>query len=726
MPPFDATTIDQVPESHRYDALCERAITFLESQGGYAHEDALVAFVFGKSASPSLWRPLLQSALIADERLQFLPDGRWRLVVSSSNVADSPDSLLPAFVAIDVETTGLKPSTQRMIEIALIRYRDGEEVDRFNRLLNPGRRIPAYITKLTSIHNEDVEDAAVFSDLATEIVEFIGEDVLVGHNVGFDIGFLNAELQRARHAKMINESVDTLPLATRLLPGLRRPGLDRVARAVGLSPRKIHRAGADAELTAQVAMRLDAEARRQGVTSFDALKQMAATRESRHRDKVGRGRSLVDRSLLADIPRKPGVYLMRDRDDQIIYVGKANNLRERVGTYFSQPSGYTRKLEGLLESTVSIDTEVVGSELEALLLEAQLIRRYAPRYNTMMRSWEHYPYIRVNVGNRWPRITLVKERKDDGARYFGPYRSRSAAKKTVDVINDVLPLRTCTRSFKDARSYGNPCLRLALGKCLGPCVDISIAAEYRDMVNQVIRFLDGDDDALYQVLWAGLERAAEAQDYERAEKLRRNLTVVNGIVAGQRQIRDAVEHHHVMLVVPGANDSDREMWMVLEGRVWSRVAIPQAPGDGKRVDDGMEPNMSEDDRVVSVSTVRESEATYSGSQEEHAHFEGSGAPQRLKQAYDRYSDQGLPPVGHDTLDDTHILNRWIAGNDGHPAIMMLDREATGSAAYWSDIVRQAQALSSDELVMKADRTIGDSHRSEIGDAMVDGVPAGET
>jgi DNA polymerase III epsilon subunit family exonuclease len=694
------TASEQAPDGSRYEALCDRAISFLEQHNGYAHEDALVAFVFGKSASPALWRPLLHSALESEERLEYLADGRWRLT-SSLAAEEVAETLLPAFVAIDVETTGLKPSTQRMIEIALIRYRQGEETDRYNRMLDPGRRIPTYITKLTGIRDDDVEDAAVFGDLATEIVEFIGDDVLLGHNVGFDIGFLNAELQRARHAKVINESVDTLTLATRVLPGLKRPGLDRVARAVGLSPRKIHRAGVDAEITAQVALRLEAEARRQGVASYDALKVMASVRERRPREKVGRGRSLVDRSLLEGIPRKPGVYLLRDRNGQVIYVGKSKNLRERVGSYLSQPLGYARKMDGLLEAIGAIDTEVVGSELEALLLESQLIRSHAPRYNTMMRSFEHYPYIRVDLGNRWPRITLIKDRKDDGARYFGPYRSRSAARKTVDVINDVLPLRTCTRSFKNARSYGNPCLRLAIGKCLGPCVDVSIAGEYRDIVQQVVRFLDGEDDALYAVLWAGLERAAEAQDFERAEKLRRNLTVVNGIVAGQRQLREAVEKHHLIMALPGRDAGTRELWMVLEGRVWSRLSIEAADIDADAdTGDGVKAKVGElpegEDRVISLSV------THPGTWGTVA----DDSNQRLMQAYQRFRENGLPPVGHDSLDDAHILNRWIAGNDGHPAIIPLDREAVDDAGYWSGIVEQVLNLSDADLDMRPDRQTG--------------------
>jgi hypothetical protein len=354
-------------------------------------------------------------------------------------------------------------------------------------------------------------------------------------------------------------------------------------------------------------------------------------------------------------------------------------------------------MDGLLESIGAIDTEVVGSELEALLLESQLIRRHAPRYNTMMRSFEHYPYIRVDLGNRWPKITLVKDRKDDGARYFGPYRSRSSARKTVDVINDVLPLRTCTRSFKNARSYGNPCLRLAIGKCLGPCVDVSIAGEYRDMVRQVVRFLDGEDDALYAVLWAGLERAADAQDFERAEKLRRNLTVVNGIVAGQRQLRDAVERHHLMMALPGRDAGTRELWMVLEGRTWSRMVIEAA--DSGDVVAGADTTLTVgapsegEDRVIDVSVIHP--GTPANVTESPSH--------QLKLAYQRFRENGLPPVGYDSLDDAHILNRWIAGNDGHPAIIPLDREAVLDDEYWSGIVERAIRLSDSDLEMRPDR-----------------------
>ncbi len=685
----------------RYEALSASAVEFVATQGGSAHEDALVAHVFGRGASPTLWRTLLQTALAAEDRLMLAADGRWILRDQVSGNPGDGTTLLPRFVAIDVETTGLKAASQRIIEVALVRFEDGLETGRFNRMVNPGRRIPAYISKLTGIRDDDVADAPPFGTLADDIVEFLADDLLVGHNIGFDIGFLNAELQRVHVGKLVNESVDTLTLATRLISGLRRPSLDRVARQVGLNPRKIHRAGVDAVLTAEVALRLEETARQQGVASTDALRVMATPRGRSSRNKVGRGRSLVDRSLLEGVPRKTGVYIMRDAAGQVLYVGKAKNLRERVGTYFSQQVGYSRKMEGLLEAIDAIDTEVVGSELEALLLEAQLIRRYAPPYNSALRSFEHYPYIRVDVSNRWPRVTLVKHRKDDGARYFGPYRSRSSARRTVDVINDVLPLRTCTRSFRDARSYGNPCMRLALGKCMGPCVDVSIRDDYRAMVHQVIRFLDGDDDALYEVLWQALEEAAERQDFERAEKLRRNLSVVNGVVAGQRELRRAIEQHTLLLVAPTPDPGVRDLWLVAKGRIWSRTLAPSTPIADEIIGEGPTSPVvagEPEDRVMEEPAGRP-DASLADSE---------AVVERLMGSWRRFQQEGLPDVSHDSLDDAHILNRWIAGHSDHPSVIVLDRDRTDSPGYWRSIISCAMRIPDDEVALNVTGAAGAS------------------
>ena len=332
--------------------------------------------------------------------------------------------------------------------------------------------------------------------------------MIVGHNVGFDIGFLNGEFSRLGMPHLLNDRLDTMGLANRIIPSLKRPSLDRIAKELGLQPRKIHRAGIDAEITAQVAGRLSERARTMGIDTPERLQQAAAAARARPKDDVGRGRSLLDRSILADAPKAPGVYIMRDQYERIIYVGKAKNLRERLSSYFSQPLGYTRKMDGLLESIATIETIKTGSELSALLLESQLISRNQPRYNTVMRAAERYPFIRIDISANWPRIMLSKSRRDDGARYFGPFKNPRGAKNAIDLLNDFFPLRTCTRSFKDARSYGSPCVRLGMKKCLGPCVGQANRDEYQALVRSAVAFLDGDDDIMFKPS-EELETAAE-------------------------------------------------------------------------------------------------------------------------------------------------------------------------------------------------------------------------
>lgn len=640
---------DPAAEPAPYANLAERATAFVRELGGTAAEDALIGHVFGGTGSATLWRPLLRQLLAPQDELVLRADGFW-------SVADAPvvpgRLWLDDFVVIDVETTGFQPSRQRVIEVAAIRFRDGIEISRFESLCRPDRRVPKVVMGLTGITDVLLEEAPTFAEIVDGLLLQLGEALLVGHNVGFDLSFLDAELRRLDRPTLINERLDTLGLAVRLLPALRKPSLEGVARELGVmdARRQAHRAAADARLTGRVALQLEARARAQGVASLDRLRGMGSPLPTKPRHEKTRRGPALDRSLLVDIPRAPGVYLMRDAFDRIIYVGKAKNLRDRVASYFSQPVGLTRKMEGLLEAMGRIEVEVVGSELEALLLEAQLIKRYQPRYNTALRSFEHYPYIRVDLANAWPRVTLAKSRKEDGSRYFGPFRSTAGARKTVDVLNRVLPLRTCTRSFRDARSYGSPCLELDLGRCMGPCVGKADREVYRVLVHDVVSFLDGRDVVLYERLWAGLEEAAARLDFERAARLRKDLQRVNGVVAAQRRLREAAEADHLLVVLPSVAAGAREVLLVARGRPWAQLRAAEA----------------------------------------------DGAPElagRLARSWQRLAERGLPPLGHDSVDDANIVGRWLRDHDGHPAILALGDEDPD----WEVVAERILALGEAEL-----------------------------
>lgn len=656
--PADISLPDTIEraEAERYAALAERAVGFVQHHGSRVHEDALVGHVFGNAGHLDLWRPLLRRVLASEPALIFQAGGFWALAGETSPGLEHG---LPEFIAIDVETTGLRPVNQRVIELAAIRFTNGAPAGSLESFIDPEKRIPSYITQLTGITDEHVSDAPRFGDIATGFLEFVGSTTLAGHNVSFDLGFLNAELKRLALPALGNQAIDTLALATKLLPGLRKPTLERVARTLGVEVRGVHRAGKDALLSGTALVRLTEQAVQQGYDGERLHALLASRSERRGKSREGRARAPLDRSLLAAIPKAPGVYMMRDRFGHVIYVGKANNLRDRVGSYFSQPVGYTRKMDGLLESLSTIDTEVTGSELEALLLEAQLIRRYAPRYNTAMRSFEHYPFIRVDVSNPWPRVTISKERKDDGAAYFGPFRNKSGARKTVDLINNVLPLRTCTRSFKDARSYGSPCIQLDLGRCLGPCMAKADSGQYRALVHSVVRFLDGYDDALYHELWRGLEAAAERQDFERAAKLRDDLQTVTHVVNTHRVMREATEAHTLLLVQPSSDPLCREVLLVCAGRLWSQHRA-------QRVD------------PASLAV-------------------------RLSQSWDRYDCHGIQPVDQHSVDVTNILNRWLHQHAGHPAILPIRQE---DGVDWERLAQNVLGLP-DEAFAPARTVVGD-------------------
>ncbi|MBX6342076.1 MAG: UvrB/UvrC motif-containing protein, partial [Thermomicrobiaceae bacterium] len=359
----------------------------------------------------------------------------------------------------------------------------------------------------------------------------------------------------------------------------------------------------------------------------------------------------LDRAHLATIPRAPGVYLMRDAHDRVIYVGKAKNLRARVSSYYSQPLGYTRKMDGLLESIARIETVETGSELEALLLEAQLIRRYRPQYNTQLRNTDSYPYIKIDLANPWPRVALTRQRADDDAVYFGPFRVARAARAAVELIQEVFPLRTCTRSFKSPKSYGSPCISLALGRCLGPCVGAADRDRYRGLVHDVVRFLKGDTSEVIGRLQRELEECAERLDFERAARLRDQIRRVQSLILSQQLLDEAVERGNALIVTPSPGGDGRGFLLVVRGRLWARVEAGPADNDA--------------------------DVAY-----------------RLERSWRRAREGPVASVDQDSLDEVHILGRWLRRYAGHPAILPLD----GEPLDWLALARAGRALPAPALV----------------------------
>ncbi|CAN5746986.1 hypothetical protein BH23CHL5_BH23CHL5_11660 [soil metagenome] len=627
-------------EAYRF--LTERAREYVVELGGSVGEEALIGHIFGTTRSPQIWKTLFERVIGHDPEMRRKIDGTWTL----AGVTTRTSSLLSDFVAVDVETTGLKPVSHRVIEVGIVRYLGGQQVEAYSQLVNPGRRLPAYISKLTGISDHELEQSPTFEAIAETVSTFIGDSIVVGHNVEFDLRFLNAELKRAGVPGLINESVDSMMLARAVLENIRRLSLENVAKTLGIVTKGSHRALGDAMLSAQCAQLLLQIAEDQGVASIAQLSKRRGSPALPH-SRAGRARSVLDESLLVDIPRCPGVYLMRDVDDRVLYVGKAKNLKERVSSYYAQPLGYTRKMDGLVESIATIGVERTGTELEALILEAQLIRRFQPRFNRAMRAHEDYPYIRVTMSSPWPRICLARHASADGDRYFGPYRSRSATMKTVELLNDLLPLRTCRRSFKNAKSLGSPCLRLDLHQCLGPCMKKANRGDYLDAIRIATGFLEGDDEVVLSAIHEQLVEAAERQDFERARHLRNAIRTLQSISGAGRRLRQNDASRHKLLILPAYDEITVHVAIVASGRIWAKLR----------------------------GSTREPKDRLEG---------------RLSSAYQRLLINGDPEVDQTTLDDSLIVSRWIEKHSGHPGIISID---LGTTPVWRQVAEYAYSLS---------------------------------
>ncbi|HIC94573.1 MAG TPA: excinuclease ABC subunit UvrC [Anaerolineae bacterium] len=237
-------------------------------------------------------------------------------------------------------------------------------------------------------------------------------------------------------------------------------------------------------------------------------------------------------SQLQTIPAKPGVYLMKDKRGRVIYVGKAVNLRSRVRSYFHASADHPPKLRRMVAQVAGVDFIVTDSEVEALILECNLIKKHRPKYNVRLKDDKRYPYIKVTWQEDYPRIYITRRMEQDGARYFGPFTAVWAVRQTLDMLRKLFPYLTCKRKItgQDER----PCLYYHIGRCAGPCIGAISKEEYRTMIEQVCLFLEGKADKIVADLRAQMESAAEALDFERAAVLRDQIQAVERVIERQK------------------------------------------------------------------------------------------------------------------------------------------------------------------------------------------------
>ena len=273
---------------------------------------------------------------------------------------------------------------------------------------------------------------------------------------------------------------------------------------------------------------------------------------------------------LKKLPRKPGVYIMRDDKDVILYVGKAINLHNRVRSYFRENIGRGPAIDQMVSLIARFEYIVTDSELEALVLENNLIKENSPKYNTLLKDDKTYPYIKVTVGEDYPRILFSRTMKKDKSRYFGPYTSATAVKDTIELLNKLYQLRTCNRVLPRDIGIERPCLNYHIKQCLAPCQGYVSKEEYRQQVAGALEFLNGNYSPILKDLEEKMKKAAEAMEFEDAARYRDLLSSVRQVSQKQKITEGVGEDKDILALYQDETEAVVQVFFVRDGKLIGR------------------------------------------------------------------------------------------------------------------------------------------------------------
>lgn len=491
-------------------------------------------------------------------------------ILSISPITSIHDTV---FTVFDVETTGLSAQSNRMTEIGIVKLKGGEIIDEYETLINPGEFIPPFITQLTGITNEMVHKKPSFDDFAPRIIEFMNTEVsngtiFAGHNVRFDYSFLNASLVRAGYNKLDYPALCTARLARRLNRSLPSKSLDSLKRYFGIHSKRKHRALDDARTTAQILAHFIEQLINE--FEFETVDEIIGFQYRKIFDETKLTARFKKLKLnLKEVPQKPGVYFMLNKNDEIIYIGKAKNLKDRLGSYFYHNVSHSTKIKKLVRYVHRVDWETTGSELSALLTESRMIKSHKPRFNSAIKSYRKFPFIKIDVHRTLPKVHKVFEIIPDGAKYYGPFSSSFTVNNLIDRINKLYTLRKCDDINLKPKKSHSACIYHEMGQCGAPCNFTQTAVEYHKEVKRVDKFLVSDsEEGAVRFLEREMEIAAGELNFEQAAHLRNNINDLRKVMLNIELTNSIVELQNYLIKCRSEIDENSfEIFLMVNGKV---------------------------------------------------------------------------------------------------------------------------------------------------------------
>lgn len=417
------------------------------------------------------------------------------------------------FVVVDLETTGGSPATSAITEIGAVKVRGGQVLGEFATLVNPATSIPPFIAVLTGITDSMVAAAPGIGAVLPAFLEFARGSVLVAHNAPFDVGFLRAACAAAGHEWPGFDSLDTARLARRVLTRDETPDckLASLARFFRSATSPCHRALADARATVDVLHGLLERVGNLGVGSLEELRTFSAQVAPEQRRK---------RHLADQLPHAPGVYLFRDGRGRVLYIGTSRDVRSRVRNYFLASEPRTRMAE-MIAVAERVDVVPCAHGLEAEVRELRLIAEHKPRFNRRSRFPERATFVKLTV-EAFPRLSVVRALRADGATYLGPFGSARSAEQAMAAILEAVPLRQCSGRLS-ARRPRPPCALAGMGRCGAPCAGAESIEQYAGHAAAARAVMVGDGRPVAAAVQRRIDRLVSAERFEEAAAFRDRL-----------------------------------------------------------------------------------------------------------------------------------------------------------------------------------------------------------
>lgn len=479
--------------------------------------------------------------------------------------SELPSTLLKdtEFSVLDVETTGLSARNNRVIEIGIVKVKNLKITDKYTTLINPGCDIPYFITQFTGIANSDVQYSPSFYDTAEDIEDFIGNSIVSGHNLSFDEGFLSCEFARNGFEPLSNLSVCTLKLSRKIFPSLKSKSLGSVSEYLGIKNRDSHRALSDAEATAQILIKLIKKlSKEKGIKTIQQLFEFQSSVVPSNQV-IKLPKDIHD--SLYSLPDTPGVYSFLNKKNEIIYIGKAKSLKDRVRSYFATTT--VGKPKRIVKQAAKIKTEITNSELTALLLEAESIKLINPRHNRQLKKYGNKYFVRINKSNKYPKAEITTKFDFDGNDYFGLFISRRKAEVVLDIIDKTFALRECDeKEFKKGRK----CFLADIERCTAPCIKKDDPDYFNELEN-VYEFLSGGNQSALNRMLNKMKEYASKEKYEKASETKQVIDLILSQTHKSSLLAEPVNKANVLFeVTEGIN---HDYILLLEGKYFIKKNV---------------------------------------------------------------------------------------------------------------------------------------------------------